>query len=195
MTARPRIGSSLTFLPAFLLLVSSLHAQSCSTLNTVGRYVVACSGFLSPAANAPLVPAKILGTATADYSGTFNGSATASIGGGIVKQTATGTEQLNRDCTGTITYTQTLNGQPGPPLDITFVVSEGGARIDGLVTDPGAVLSCELRRISTNFDRSDASDSAPGKKEADSLASRVTAKAAPLKPQLEGLNTKNKELQ
>ena len=188
MTARPRIGSPFKFLPAFLLLASSLHAQSCSTLNTVGRYVVACSGYLAPDPKAPtaLVPAKILGTATADYSGTFNGSATASIGGGIVTQTVTGTEQLNRDCTGTITYAQTFNGHPGPPLDITFVVSEGGARIDGLVTDPGAVLSCELRRVSTNFDPS-VSASAAGKKERDSLVSRFTAKPASLKPQPEGL--------
>jgi hypothetical protein len=186
VTARPRIGSIFTLLPAFLLLVSSLQAQVCSTMNTVGRYVVACSGYLSPAPNAPLVPAKILGTATADYSGTFNGSATASIGGGILTQTVKGTEQLNGDCTGTITYAQILNGKPGPPLDITFVVSEHVDRIDGLVTDPGAVLSCVLKRISTSFDPS-ISESAAGKKEGNRLASRLTAPSPSRTPQHEGL--------
>ncbi len=136
--------------------------------------MVACSGYLSPVPNGPLVPAKILGTATADDNGTFNGSATASIGGGIVKQTVQGTEQLNADCTGAITYTQTFNGQPGPPLDITFVVSEQGDRIDGLVTDGGAVLSCELRRLSF-LDPSEAREFPAGKKETDRLASRFTA--------------------
>src|ERR1039458_1486827 len=122
MTVRLRIGSIPTLLLIFLLLANGLQAQHCSSNTTAGRYVVACSGYLSPVPNGPLVPAKILGTATADDKGTFNGSATASIGGGIVKQTVKGTEQLNADCTGAITYTQTFNGQPGPPLDITFVV-------------------------------------------------------------------------
>jgi len=184
MTARLRIGSSLTFLPAFLLLANGLQAQYCSTITTAGRYVVACSGYLAPAPNAPLVPAKILGTAIADINGTFNGSATASIGGEILKQTVNGTEQLNRDCTGTITYAQTLNGQPGPPLDITFVVSENGDRIDGLVTDAGAVLSCELRRT-PSLGPSAAGELPAGKKEMDRLASRFTANPASHQPQPE----------
>jgi hypothetical protein len=157
----------------FLLLANALQAQQCSTATTIGRYVVACGGYLSTGPTGPLVPAKILGTATADDKGTFTGSSTASIGGGIVKQTVKGTEQLNADCTGTITYTQTFNGQPGPPLDITFVVSELGDRIDGLVTDSGAVLSCELRRIGVaplRFGMLPAE-----KMETDHLASRVTA--------------------
>ena len=181
MMARLRIGSPLTFLPAFLLLVNGLQAQYCFTTTTAGRYVVACSGYLSPAPSAPLVPAKILGTATADGEGNFSGSATASIGGGILKQTVKGTEQLNHDCTGTITYTQTLNGQPGPPLDITFVVSENGDRIDGLVTDAGAVLSCELRRI-LSLDSSAAAAFPTGKKEMDRSASRFNANPASHQP-------------
>jgi len=157
----------------FLLLANALQAQQCSTPTTAGRYVVACGGYLSTGPTGPLVPSKILGTATADDKGTFNGTATASIGGGIVKQTVKGTEQLNADCTGTITYTQTFNGQPGPPLDITFVVSEQDDRIDGLVTDAGAVLSCELRRISS-FDPWQVGEFPAAKKETDRLASRFT---------------------
>ena len=51
---------------------------------------------------------------------------------------------------GTITYDQKINGQQGPPLDITFFVSDEGDRLDGLVVDPGAVFSCELHRTSKN---------------------------------------------
>jgi len=73
------------------------------------------------------------------------------IGGGPpLTQTVVGTENLNSDCTGTITYDQKINGQQGPPLDITFFVSDEGDRIDGLVVDPGTVFSCELHRTSKN---------------------------------------------
>ena len=96
-----------------------------------------CDGFLTPGPNAPQLPAKTLATATADKNGNFNGSGTVSVGGVTVTQTLTGTEQINPDCTGTVTYSQTINGQPGPSINITFVVSEGGDQIDGLVTDAG----------------------------------------------------------
>ena len=84
---------------------------------------------------------------TADNGGTFTGSSTVMIGGGPPHtQTVTGTEQLNPDGTGTITYDQKIDNQQAPLLDITFIVSEKGDRIDGLVVDPGTVFSCELRR-------------------------------------------------
>jgi hypothetical protein len=146
---KQRLSLAHTFLPAFLLLTNGLHGQICSTPVTRGTYVVICSGYLSPSANAPLVPAKILGTATADDNGAFKGNTTVSLGGmAVLTQTVSGTEKLNPDCTGSITYAQTINGQPGPPLDITFVVSQHGDRIDGLATDPGTVLSCTLTRLS-----------------------------------------------
>ncbi len=178
MTSRPRMGFLFTF-PAFLLLANNLQAQSCSTHTTEGRYVFTCSGYLSPAGT--LLPTRILGTATADANGTFTGSGTASIGGTIVTQTVKGTEHLNRDCTGTITYAQDINGQPAGYLDITFVVFEHGNRIDGLITDPGAVLSCSLTRISN--DPSEASASPATKKELDRSASLLAANPASFKPQ------------
>jgi len=84
--------------------------------------------------------------ATYSGNGNFNGSGTVSIGGVTVTQTLTGTEQINPDCTGNVTYSQTINGQPGPPINITFVVSEGGDQIDGLVTDAGNTFACKLSR-------------------------------------------------
>lgn len=154
--------------------------------------MVVCSGYLTPPQppNAPLVPAKILGTASADEGGTFNGNATTSFGGMLLTQTVKGTEQLKSDCTGTITYTQTINGQPGPPLDIAFVVSEHGDRIDGLATDPGTVLSCELRRLSI-LTSSQSEKLAPGKKEGNRLASRLTAHPASLKSMPEAVPSTN----
>jgi hypothetical protein len=124
----------------------SIQAQQCSTRTTAGRYLVRCDGFLTSGPNAPQVPAKTLAIATADKNGNFNGSGTVSVGGITVTQTLTGTEQMNPDCTGTITYWQTINGQPAPPVNITFVVSEGGDEIAGLVTDSGNTFACELSR-------------------------------------------------
>lgn len=132
---------------ALLLTANGLIAQSCSTKTTVGRYVVTCDGFLTPGPNAPLVPAKILATATADNNGTFSGPGTISLGGTVIPMSVVGTEKINPDCTGTISYNLTLGGQQGPPLDITFVVSDGGSTINGLVTDQGAVFSCTLKRF------------------------------------------------
>src|SRR6267143_920558 len=155
---KPKLGIALSFffLPVLLLFANRSAssppprphaAHGCSARTTVGKYVVICNGFLSPGPNAPLLPAKLLGTVTADDGGTFTGSSTIMIGGGPPHtQTVTGTEQLNPDGTGTITYDQKIDNQQAPLLDITFIVSEKGDRIDGLVVDPGTVFSCELRR-------------------------------------------------
>jgi len=125
-----------------------LAAQFCSSETTVGQYLVVCDGYLTPAPNAPLVPAKLMATSTSDFGGNIKATGTVSIGGQIVTQVVTGTEKVNPDCTGTVSYTQTINGQPGPPLDVTFYISGGGDRIDGLSTDPGTVFACVLTRIS-----------------------------------------------
>jgi hypothetical protein len=85
---------------------------------------------------------------TVDENGTFKSiNGTISLGGVILNQTVVGTPVLNSDCTGTITYTQTINGQPAPPLNIAFVVSHGGDKIDGLSVDAGSVFSCHLTRL------------------------------------------------
>lgn len=149
------IGLAVIVAPGLMLCVVSgsprprppQNVHSCSAQTTVGRYIVICNGYLSPGPNAPLLPAKLLGNVTADQGGTFTGSSTVMIGGGpAITQNVIGTESLGEDCNGTISYTTTLNGNPGPPLDINFVVSENGDRIDGLVVDPGTVFSCELHR-------------------------------------------------
>jgi hypothetical protein len=128
-----------------------LAAQHCSEATTVGRYIVVCDGYLSPAPNAPLVPAKLLATSTSNFTGQIKAIGTLSLGGQILTQTVSGTEKVNSDCTGTVTYTQTINGQPGPPISFTFVVSGGGEHIDGMSIDSGTVFACVLRRTSLNF--------------------------------------------
>ena len=145
---RITINITLWTLLMLVLAADSIQAQQRSTRTTAGRHLVLCDGFLTPGPNAPQLPAKTLAIATADKNGNFTGNGTVSVGGVTVTQTLTGTEQINPDCSGTVTYSQTINGQPGPPINITFVVSEGGDQIDGLVTDAGNTFACKLTRTS-----------------------------------------------
>ncbi|MGO9275530.1 MAG: hypothetical protein ACLQOO_35705 [Terriglobia bacterium] len=149
-------------LSALLFVAADALGQEITTRTTAGTYSVVCGGYLTfpnpfPPTGPPnlqFAPAKVLGTATGDDSGHFTGSTTLSVGGfAVVTQTVSGTEKLNPDGTGTITYTTTIDGQPGPPLDITFVVSKHGDRIDGLSTDAGTVFACVLRRTSKDGDQ------------------------------------------
>jgi hypothetical protein len=151
MNGRRRIiqsGIALFVVPTVLLAASTMRAQQCSAKTTVGRYVVICEGYLTPGPNAPLTFAKELGVATGDATGTFKGTGTLSLGGEILEHAVNGVAVISPDCTGTITYHQSIDGQPAPDFHDTFVISEGGDRIDGMATDPGSVFSCKLRRIS-----------------------------------------------
>src|SRR5258708_33888490 len=81
MKARLAIALSFFLLPALLLFVNNSSrangnprphaAHGCSAKTTVGRYFVICNGFLSPGPNAPLLPAKLLGTLNAEANVTF----------------------------------------------------------------------------------------------------------------------------
>jgi len=145
---------------ASLFVAGSASGQPITTRTTAGTYSVTCDGYLTfpnpfpPTSNPSslqFAPAKLLGTATGDMNGHFTGSSTLSVGGfAVVTQTVSGTETVNPDGTGTVTYSTTIDGYPGPPLDISFVVSEHGDRLDGLATDPGTVFACVLRRIAKN---------------------------------------------
>lgn len=155
-----RLSSISALALASLFVAGSASGQPITTKTTAGTYSVICDGYLTfpnpfpPTSNPPslqFAPAKLLGTATGDMNGHFTGSSTLSVGGfAVVTQTVSGTETVNPDGTGTITYSTTIDGAPGPPLDISFVISEHGNRIDGLSTDPGTVFACVLRRIPTN---------------------------------------------
>jgi hypothetical protein len=133
---------------AVCMFSATLQAQTCSTRTTIGRYAVVCDGYLTPGPDSPMVPAKELATVTADENGNFQSNdGKISLGGTIVSQAVIGTEVLNPDCTGSITFTQTIDGQPAPPLSIVFVVKRHGSEIDGLSINPGTVFSCRLTRI------------------------------------------------
>ena len=61
MTIRIKPAFAFAALPA-LFFAGTLQAQVCSTATTAGKYFVVCDGYLTPAPNAPLVPARLLAT-------------------------------------------------------------------------------------------------------------------------------------
>jgi len=121
---------------------------SCSTQTVRGNYSVTCTGFVSPAANAPQVPFTAMAALACTWGGSCTAAGMVSLGGAILQQSVSGVAVVNPDCTGTITYDQKLNGQPGPKLNIIFHILDGGNQMLGMSVDPGTNMLCTLRLIS-----------------------------------------------
>jgi hypothetical protein len=121
---------------------------ACNMITVKGTYNVSCSGYLSPAPGAPQVPASILGSATSDFLGYFTAASKVSLGGTIVDQTVTGILVWTGNCVGTISYTQKINGQPAPNLNLIAYVLDEGKEIRGMSVDPGTTLMCTLKLMS-----------------------------------------------
>lgn len=96
------------------------------------------------------VPARVLGTCVTSRDAHWVCSGKVNDGGFILDQGLTGDAQNNENCTGTITYTQTLTGFPVSLLTIDYVILDGGDTIKGLPLNSGGVLSCSLNRLSND---------------------------------------------
>ena len=134
MTTSCRVSLSVKIVPVFLFLFTGTKAQAqyqyCSAQTTRGTYTVICDGYLTPAANAPLTQAKVLGTAIIDDSGAITGKATVSVGGTILTQTVAGTEIVNSDCTGSAR----INYKNGGWIDLELVVVNQGREFRTVVS-------------------------------------------------------------
>ena len=75
------------------------------------------------------------------------------MAGQILPQALQGQANNEPNCTGTITYKQTIFGQPAPDLNIRYVILDNGDSIKGLPIDSGQVLSCVLNRISVQDEK------------------------------------------
>jgi hypothetical protein len=127
----------------------SAAQQPCTAQTTKGSWMYTCEGTLP----APTQTAtRILGRCSAARSGYFSCDGTVNLGGQIIVQGLQGQATTLPNCTGTISYAQTLGGAPAGQLDINYVVSEGGDVINGLPTNTGGVLSCTLKRIDKGQD-------------------------------------------
>jgi hypothetical protein len=128
----------------------ALADPACTAQTTRGFWGWTCDGYLAPAPGAPLVPTRIMGTCNASRTAYWDCEGSVNLGGQVLPQTLKGQAVVNGDCTGTITYAQTIFGQPVPDLHIRYYITDQGDGIKGLPTDPNQVLSCVLNRLDKN---------------------------------------------
>jgi hypothetical protein len=138
-----RLEKCLLFSALFLAVASLVHAQPACSLDTIlGTYAVrGHSTVFMPVAGAAqpvVVPAVHIGIFSVDPGGNATATFAGSMGGEADEASATGTVEVNEDCTGLLTYTMlragvTIKGKA------KFVITENGNEIVTVATESDAV--------------------------------------------------------
>ena len=120
--------------------------KGCSNAILRGTFAYTSTGSIAtpPAIAGPFVE---VGTQAFDGNGGTTASAMSSQNGNISPLTVTGTYTVNPDCTGTMTLQVTFPGFPTFPVDVYFVVDDGGDEFQAIETDPGLVITRIGRRL------------------------------------------------
>jgi hypothetical protein len=120
--------------------MAKAEKKGCSNATLKGAYAHRASGFeiAPPVIAGPLVG---VGVDTFDGYGGVTTTATLSLNGNIVQLTATGTYNVNPDCTGTYT----IQGGGGTTR-LVFVIVDRGSEIQAICIDPGVVLTHIFRK-------------------------------------------------
>ena len=125
--------------------------EGCYAETTSGYWAFACEGSVAPTLDDPFVPAQFFGTCLVDRSAYFECKGMLNVGGAIEPVVLMkGKGNTSEDCTGAITYDQSLpDGTPKGRLPVRYLVLDGGNTIWGRAVDETSpkVLSCSLRRI------------------------------------------------
>ena len=129
--------------------LSAFAGTKCEQDTTQGTWVYVCEGSLPTPTQ---TPTRILGRCASTKQAFWSCEGTVNLGGQIIAQSLRGQANNLPNCTGTISYAQTLGGAPAGTLDIQYVISEKGDVINGLPVNSGGVLSCSLRRIDKGSD-------------------------------------------
>jgi hypothetical protein len=110
--------------------------RGCTNRSLRGAFSHSASGFdIAPAGTA--TPIAGVGTDIFDGNGGVVSTATISLNGVIIPLTATGTYNVNSDCTGTYVI---------PGTRLSFVITDSGNEIQAICVDPGIVLSHTFKR-------------------------------------------------
>ena len=114
----------------------------CSNVTVRGTFAQTGTGTITspPSMAGPLAN---VGTLTFDGNGGVTGSLVNSVNGNTLPSTETGTYKVNPDCTGTYTVQLSL----GFTANAFFAIADGGNEIQIIVTDPGAVITCNAKRL------------------------------------------------
>jgi hypothetical protein len=152
-------GAFLASKPPAMKMVATVRADEgapCSFATVAGNYGFTISGTLvSPTGE---VPVAAIGRATFGANGSFSGTETRSLGGGVAEETLEGTYKVNPDCTGSLTATVSESGTlvrtSGFALVFDDNAREGRALQTSLVLPDGTsvpnVITVEARKISPN---------------------------------------------
>jgi hypothetical protein len=109
-----------------------------------GDYAFSVEGYkLGGPPGSPLGPMRGVAMTTFDGHGKLTQLDTVVVNGvktsDFTEEPATGTYQVNHDCTGTFTLTF-VAPDPRPPVTVNFVISDNGDQIDSVVVAPPTVL-------------------------------------------------------
>jgi len=77
-----------------------------------------------------------------DGHGKLTISGFSSLNGSVSPGVETGTYQVNPDCTGTYTVSDSF----GDTFDAFFVIADGGNELRIVITDPGTVINCVAKK-------------------------------------------------
>lgn len=149
---------SLLLLLTVLVLASSAMAQEvCTPEMAKGTYAVTCSGWVSlnPAdPTAPLVPFAEQGVVKNELAGgklVSSARFNESLGGiQLVALYSSKDVVVNPDCTGSVTYAATANGQPMPDVHLEIVALDQGKEMRSFNTVPGVISLCTSKLMSRN---------------------------------------------
>ena len=96
-----RMLVNLAFAVMLMALLPTAYGQSCSLARAAGKYGFADSGTVIG-----IGPRAADGILTLDAAGNIGGPVTASLNGGVTHTRLSGTYTVNRDCTGTVNFSE-----------------------------------------------------------------------------------------
>jgi hypothetical protein len=131
------------------LTVSEARDDGCSNATLSGAYGFKGNGSVV-LPNGSKADVAVVGRTVFDGHGGLSGSDTNSFNGTITRETTTGTYHVNKDCTGSETFTSSS----GNKVNADFVIVENGREAFFIETDPGVVLTVTAERQHSS-DRSD----------------------------------------
>lgn len=122
-------------------------ACSLATLSAGTTYGYAVSGFYNPNPTTP-IPIANAGVFTSNGAGSFTGSATVSVGGGIASGNFRATYTLGTNCTGVAIFSDAV----GDTTHLAFTVDANGGVIDFVQTDIDFNVSGTAQPVAVSCD-------------------------------------------
>ena len=130
---------SMTFAVAGLLAAGEGRGGGCSLASLKGTYGTLLTG-TKPSGPPPAPLEQLIGVALSTFDGEGHSTGIdnlhGAISGGTPDRPGTGTYTINEDCSGSAT----LVNAGAPPLEMRFIVVDGGKEFRGVIVSPATVM-------------------------------------------------------